>query len=562
MTRNFIPVVVDEYLWLADQTDKTSPAIIVGSHDWYAWLADDQHTSFAFKQSSGNFTARHERQRNGWYWYAYRKRGGRIHKIYLGRPAEMSLQRLEHAACVLAARVEPPNRDAPQAIQVCTARGQRPQVVLAEKFAFPTMAGNPVERPRLFTFLTSGARGKLTLISAPAGWGKTILLSSWCASHHAPHWPHGWITLDSHDNDIQSFWSNILAALDLLHTGIAAQSRTLLVHPEDETIHMVIKTLLNACQQLTMDTIIIIDNYQAIQAAEIHRSLSFFLDHLPARLHVIISSRTMPPLPLARLRVQGALTEIRQHQLRFTEDEAGAFFRRTQGITLDDSECAALTVRTEGWIAGLQLALLSISDKQHVDTYLNHNRYIRDYLIEEVIQQQTTEVQQFMLRTSIVTRLNAGLCDTLRQAGDSQLLLEQLERANLCQPLTDQHGSWYSYAPLLRETLLYLLQRTDAQQVQQLHQRASQWYEQQAPRQSITLSEHVGPKSGAMLEPLTRREQQVLRQLLNGASNRDIARSLIISEGTVKKHVFNICSKLGVQSRSQAMARSIALSLL
>ncbi|GCE23981.1 LuxR family transcriptional regulator [Dictyobacter kobayashii] len=581
-------------------------------------MVSEQHTSFAFKHHSGSFTARHERQRNGWYWYAYRKRDGHMHKTYLGRPAEMSMARLTQAATTLSARAE---QAAASQYRKPGSQPQSSHVILNEKFTLPTATIEPIERPQLFKYLTSGVRGKLVLITAPAGWGKTTLLSDWCGKLQIPGWSSAWISLDSHDNDPRTFWSHILTALNIQHQGIADQALALLRNVEDHTIHTVLKTFLNACQQLTGDIILLLDNYQAIQDSTIQQTFSFFLDHLPARLHVVIASRTSPPLPLARLRVQGALTEIRSQQLRFSLEETDAFFKRTQDIVLDANECAALTARTEGWVAGLQLASLSMQDKQHVDIYLNHNRYIRDYLVEEVFQQQTPELQQFLLQTSIINRLNSALCDEIRQASDSQSLLEQLERANLCLSVSEQPGHWYSYPQLLQETLQHLLQHTYPHQLQQLHQRASQWHEQQGQLetaiyhatqaedaqtthrllvlqtaeqvavgrqqlghtfQQVKMNMHAisavkqepvrlsiptptppeEQPTKELLEPLTRREQEVLQLLVSGASNREIAQSLVISEGTVKKHVFNICSKLGVQSRGQAMAKSIALALL
>ncbi|GCF08447.1 LuxR family transcriptional regulator [Dictyobacter arantiisoli] len=643
MVRRNIPVVVDTYLWLSDQASEETRSIAVASHEWFRWLADEQNKSFSFRQDGATMTVRHERQRNGWYWYAYRKPAGRIYKAYLGRPAEITLQRLIEAATMLGQKADN------DILSLQASQGQITQntlhslsePLLAEKFIIPVTAAT-IPRPHLYARMTAGTQSKLVILSASAGYGKTSLLSSWCQQQgRTSNAAHAWVSLDILDNDPRVFWTHILTALNMAQPGLAASALALLHASRIKTTGMlyVIKTLLNACQQLTRDIVLLLDNYHTIQADELQQELTFLLDHLPARLHLVLAGRTDPPLPLARLRVEGVLTELRHADLRFNASETEFLLTKQHDAATAQKEYIQLTAQTEGWIAGIQLAARHLNEGE--GTTFTKNRYLQEYLIEEVLLKQTPEIQQFLLQTSILERLQAPLCDALREQDNSQLLLETIEQLNLFIVPLDEEGQCYRYHTLFAEALRHRLQRTQATLVRDLHRRASRWYEVQGqlvsaiyhatqvadsenvkrlldlkisadevktasqrkqttthwidfiavPEQTITppldyvTTPHTSlilldpdrailqkssmairsaeeAEDDTLLEPLTRRERDVLQQLLRGASNREIAQSLIISEGTVKKHVSNICSKLGVQSRTQAMAKSISLALL
>ncbi|GCE28462.1 hypothetical protein KDA_39460 [Dictyobacter alpinus] len=585
--RKHIPVVVDEYLYIPDQMSSATQTVFVGSPDWYAWLADGLHPSFSFKHAGGTFTARQERQRRGWYWYAYRKRAGQVLKTYLGRPKELTKDRLAHAASVLALKeVKLPADKKP------TTPLHSP--VLDEKFSIPRSAIESIERPQLLQRITAGVKGKLVLLSAAAGWGKTSLLSSWCSSKYAPNWPLAWVSLDIHDNEPRDFWTHLLTALNIAHAGTFDEILTRIRHMHDVQDEQFLKLLLSACQQITTDSVLILDNYDCIQSTELKKQLTFMLEHLPVRLHLIIASRTNPSFPLSRLRVEGALTELRNANLRFTPEETTRLLQKMPGLAISAESCAAIAAQTEGWIAGIQLYALHIKEQDLYDsreqTNTTRNRYIMDYICEEILFKQSDELQEFLLQTSIAHRLNASLCNSLREKEDGQSWIDQLLQLNLISEDKQEHS--YQYPQLLRNALYQQLRRTRPALLTDLQQRVSSWYAQQdihrpaRPEAPLTLqlvspallreqqptSEESRvsnepqlprqPKPQDMPENLTRRERDVLHLLVNGASNRDIAQNLILSEGTVKKHVSNICNKLGVQSRTQAVAKSLALSLV
>ncbi|WP_162005679.1 helix-turn-helix transcriptional regulator [Dictyobacter vulcani] len=544
MLRKHIPVVVDEYLYIPDQMSSATKTVYVGSPDWYAWLAGGLHPSFSFKHAGGTFTARQERQRRGWYWYAYRKRSGQVLKTYLGRPEEMTPARLEHAAAILAHKevnqLAHKRRTAPLSAQL--------QSILNEKFTVPSSAIASIERPRLLKRITEGVKGKLVLLSAAAGWGKTSLLSSWCTSKLAPDWPIAWVSLDDQDNEPREFWLQLLTALNISQTDKLADALSSVQNIQNLQDVQVLKLFLHACQQIETDSVLILDNYDRIQSSEIHKQLTLLLERLPARLHVIIASRTHPCFPLSRLRVQGALTELCHSSLRFTPEETARLLQNMAQTTVAPECSAAIASQTEGWIAGIQLCALY--SKEHETRYpqqytpVASNRYIIDYISEEILTRQSPELQQFMLQTSVLPRLEVAACNAIRQAEDSQYWLEQLRRLNLISVDTQEYS--YCYPQLLKTVLYQQLQRSQPVQLTTLQQRAHDWSRQQEedtylPMQTRpSVSDTATPKRISLYETedkpekLTNRERDVLQLIINGASNRDIAQNLILSEGTVK----------------------------
>ena len=362
-------------------------------------------------------------------------------------------------------------------------------LLLATKIALPPVRAPFVPRPQLHARLAGGLRAKLTLVAAPAGWGKSSSVTAWL--HEAqPQTPAAWVTLDAGDNDPQRFWSYVVAALETLQPDLAATVLPLL-QTAQMPIEAVLTALLNALSGLETDVILVLDDYHVVDTPAIHEALQFLVDHLPPRLHLLLASRADPPLALARLRVRGDLVELRVADLRFTAEEAAQFLRDTMGLELTPEQVAVLDARTEGWIAGLQLAALAMQDRSDIATFLRafsgSNRYVVDYLAEEVLVRLPAHLHTFLLQTSILDRLCAPLCDAvvLGEAVDphksySQALLDQIERMNLFLVPLDDQRRWYRYHPLFADVLREQLGIGVQQHVlATLHHRASLWFERQ-----------------------------------------------------------------------------------
>ena len=439
--------------------------------------------------------------------------------------------------------------------------------LLATKLHVPRPRPHLVHRPCLIQRLQQGMERALILISAPVGFGKSTLLSDWLASSAIPA---AWLSLEPQDNEPARFLSYLLAALQTYdpHLGTIRQA----LHHQPPSMETILTVLINdlLIRRATVQEhfVFVLDNYQVITNESIHRALSFLLEHLPPRMHLALATREDPPLPLAQLRGQGDLLELRAIDLRFTQEEAAAFLREVMGLPLSTEESALLQARTEGWITGLQLAAFSLQGRDDPEAFITafsgSHHYVVDYLLEEVLNRQSEDIQDFLLQTCILDRLSAPLCDAVREQDGSQALLDFLERANLFLVALDEQGQWYRYHRLFAEALRQWLQQTAPALVPALHLRASRWYEQHgliAKAVSHTLAAPV-PQPGPLVEPLTGREREVLQLLLDGASNREIARHLVLSMNTVKKHVLNICGKLNVRRRTQVIAKAQTLPLL
>jgi LuxR family maltose regulon positive regulatory protein len=397
------------------------------------------------------------------------------------------------------------------------APAQAPPILTTKLYA-PPPRPQLVERPRLLARLQAGLTGKLTLLCAPAGFGKTMLVSAWLQSverraqsikqlHDAPALRSAWVSLDATDSDPLRFWSYVIAALDKLQLHSGASALMLLQSPQPPPIEAVLTPLLNALSTLATDAVLVLDDYHLIDAPTIHSALAFLLDHLPPQLHLVMTTRADPPLPLTRLRARGQLTELRAADLRFTADETAAFLTELMGLPLSAEDVAALEARTEGWIAGLHLAALAMRDRadlpKFVAAFTGSNHFVVDYLAEEVFRLQPAHLQQFLLQTAILDRICGPLCDAVlgleardvrlgdiepasslkpqapRLSAYSQLILEQLERANLFMVPLDDERKWYRYHHLFADVLRERLHSSvDAARVALLHRRASAWYEQ------------------------------------------------------------------------------------
>lgn len=352
--------------------------------------------------------------------------------------------------------------------------------LLATKFYFPPGRPVLVSRLRLVERLQAGLKGPLTLISAPAGSGKTTLLSEWRAEPGAGV-PVAWLSLESADNDPTRFFQYLYASLDTVQPGLAIEIEVSLRSTEELPPEVILTPLINTINKSPQDFILVLDDYHLIDHSTIHAALSFLLDHLPSPLHLVILTRSDPPLALARLRARGQLTEIRAEHLRFTVDEAARFMNQMMGLNLTADQVSALEKRTEGWIAGLQLAALSLQARQDVDdfvaTFTGSNHYIVDYLVEEVLGGQPEFLREFLLKTSILERFNGELCDALTGETSSGTLLKNLEHANLFVIPLDNEQHWYRYHHLFADTLRSRLLHAHPELVIWLHSQASEWFE-------------------------------------------------------------------------------------
>ncbi len=363
------------------------------------------------------------------------------------------------------------------------------ETILSSKLFIPPPRPGIVPRERLTARLNAGmASGcKLTLISAPAGFGKTTLVSKWVAGCGQPV---AWLSLDEGDNTPAGFLAYLVAALQTLDlskvegtaANIGAGVLGALQSPQPPSIESLLTALLNEIAAIPDHFILVLDDYHLIDAKPIDEALTFLLEHLPPQVHLVIATREDPPLPLPRLRVRGQLTELRAAELRFTPAEAAEFLNRVMGLNLSDGDVAALDKRTEGWIAGLQLAALSMQGRDDIagfiQAFTGSHRFVLDYLVEEVLQHQSESVRSFLLQTAILDKLCAPLCNKVTERKDGKEMLDVLERSNLFLIPLDDQRQWYRYHHLFAEVLQAYLREAQPDHVSTLHQRASIWFEQ------------------------------------------------------------------------------------
>ena len=362
-------------------------------------------------------------------------------------------------------------------------QGERPpaerEALLATKVAIPRVRPGILDRHRLLAVLDDALARELTVVvCTPAGFGKTTLLAEWAraATHQV-----AWLSLDEEDSDPHRFWRYVAASLD--RAGVVLDERINPLRdggratPSDDLVVAVV----NALETLPHDVVLVLDDYHVVTSAEVHDGVAFVLDHLPPRLHLVVASRSDPPLPLARLRAGNLLAELRAADLRFTADEAAAFMREAWGLELSPEAVAVLEARTEGWAVGLQLAALSLREHPDPSTFLDafsgSHRFVLDYLSEEVLERQPEEVRTFLLQTSVLERLSGPLCDAVTGGSDGQQMLEQLERANLFLLPLDDERRWYRFHHLFGELLHARLTRSEPARVPELHRRAASWFE-------------------------------------------------------------------------------------
>jgi LuxR family transcriptional regulator, maltose regulon positive regulatory protein len=356
-----------------------------------------------------------------------------------------------------------------------------PQALVTTKLRVPQTRPNLVERPRLRDVLAACEGRRLTLVSAPAGFGKTTLLGEWADDLSAAGRSVAWVSLDGSDNDPVRFLAYLVGALRAVEEGVGDGILASLRSPEPPPVEAVMRILVNNLANAHREVVMVLDDYHVVDSEPVHQAVSFLLEHLPENAHLIVSSRTDPPLPLPRLRARAQMAEIRAADLRFTTDEASAFLRDEIGLTLSADDVAALEEITEGWVVALQLAALSMRDREDASgfarAFSGSNRHVLDFLAEEVLERQPEGVRDFLLRTSILENISAPLCDALTGRDDGQVMLERLEKENLFVVPLDDERCWYRYHHLFADFLRGRLKRERPQSTGELHLLASGWYE-------------------------------------------------------------------------------------
>jgi LuxR family maltose regulon positive regulatory protein len=349
--------------------------------------------------------------------------------------------------------------------------------LLVTKFTVPPVRSVLLHRSHLLEVLEQSRSVPLTLLSASAGFGKTTLLSAWASQNTGQV---AWLTLDDQDNDPTRFWTYVIAALRHSGTPLGEAAEALLHAPQSSLLTGALTSLINELATLAQHTSLILDDYQVISEAAIHTSLQFVLDRLPPRLHLCLSSRVDPQLPLARLRAKGQVVEIREPELRLSDEETAGFLKEVMGLSLSTEEIGRLEQRTEGWIAGLQLAALAL--RRHTDAsaflqaFTGSHRFLLDYVQEEILEPLPKDQHRFLLQTSVLDRMNADVCQRLSGEQASQQMLEELERAHLFLVPLDEERRWYRFHMLFREVLLARLQAREPEHVAHLHGEAASWY--------------------------------------------------------------------------------------
>ncbi|HEY6542358.1 MAG TPA: hypothetical protein VIZ18_15545, partial [Ktedonobacteraceae bacterium] len=498
---------------------------------WLSWL--DSVPSFTFHGQHGQLTVRKEpRSRGGSYWYAYRRVGQKMTKKYLGRPTELTFARLEEIAALITVTEALPSENVTTPMlpgqpmqgrplraakrEISAARRHADAVSLARpgtgrdplfatKLNVPRTRTHLVSRSHLLKRLMRGVDCALTLLSAPAGFGKTTLLAQWFAESGTPV---AWFSLEPEDDEPIRFFSYVITTLQKLDPQIGNGILALLEAPQPAPLENVLALLTNSIIASHAGTFaFVLDDYHVITAELIQHAMTFLLEHLPPQMHLVLATRADPPLPLARLRAQGQLMELRAADLRFSSEETNTFLSTVMGLTLSPDHCAALESRTEGWIAGLQLAALSLQERTDISTFLSNftgtHRFVLDYLSEEVLSRQPAPLLSFLLHTSLLEHLSGPLCDAVTGRQESQTVLEGLERANLFVVSLDEERQWYRYHQMFAELLRSRLLQSQPELIPQLHRRASTWYEQHLlPAEAVrhALAAHDAEHAARLIE--------------------------------------------------------------
>jgi len=471
------PIVQGGILREGGRDGAAKTPIPLDSPRWDQWLAGHKH--FRFKGTAGHFSARCEEHKGGWYWYAYRRREGVLHKAYLGKPSDVNLARLEETAATLAGKtvleqlslsanaLDMPTREDWNANTSYFTRG---------KFRPPTLPPILVTRPRL----TNNINTPIIFITAPAGFGKSTMLNAWRQECDTPV---AWAALDSDDDHLLRFWSTVIMALQSVRPGLGQRlmpflQRSSSITPADIVARVIDE--LGCTEEDCFCTSLVLDDFHHIRNADVHDSVQIFLEHLPPNVQLIIAGRTRPPLALGCLRATGSVTELELEDLRFTLPEGIAFLQKhivDEPLAYGDME--ALVNRTGGWVVGLKLAVLALNKqpdrRQVIDTFSGAHIFLREYFMETALHRRSDALQDFLLKTSILKQLNGALCDAVTGRTDGAEMLANLWQENMFIIRTEE-PAWYRYHDLFAEMLRSQAQRQLPDQIAELHRRAAMWY--------------------------------------------------------------------------------------
>lgn len=471
MTRRPIAQIIDNQLRRRDSWGNELPPVPVDGYAWQVWLNAQETRSFAYHTSYGTLTVRRELRKGAWYWYGYHSQGAKLRKIYLGKAETLTLHRLNEAMKKLTRYQMPRNGLAGEGKEACHI-----SPLLRTRLLVPSPPRSSINRPRLLQTLQDAASRAFTLLCAPAGYGKTTLLSQW--AHHTTL-PTAWLSLHEELNDPQRFLAYLVEALQPLCLGIG---NTALNDYRKQSCSLVeaLAGVVNELLLLKSESVLILDHYHVIEQACIHNGLKFLLDNLPPHLHVMVATRSSLPFSLVRLYAQGQMTEIRASTLRFTHEET----RTVLSTVMDEpgtEEIKELDWQVEGWAAGLQImafALQAGEARPDGDRRGGENRYVRAYMLEEVLHQIPTHLQTFVLSTSLLDTFNGSLCCAVTGQAEASVYLEHLAQENFFLVPLDEQKGWYRYHRLFAQTLRSHLERSQPDLVPVLYQRASQWFEE------------------------------------------------------------------------------------
>ncbi len=492
--RATIPRVQGERL---SQPETEGDPIVVGTAAWYDWL--EQHPAFTFVDQTATFTARKSILRTGGSsWKAYHTRQGKLYRIHLGRSHTLTLERLHAAAQAFAGEQVPGELADVSLTQSTASRHPRhssprraltvdqPLVLLQTKLYRPRTRSDLIARARLLERLHAGLDGKVTLVCAPAGFGKTTLLAQWVQTIDRPT---AWLSLDEHDNELPIFVQSLVAALQSAFPNTFQGLASLLEAPRFPSIDDVVLLFISDLADVPGDLVLVLDDYHLMRNRDIHSMLGQLIEHLPPQLHLVLATRSDPPLPLHRWRAKGHLNELRPTDLRFTLEETEAFLTHELGSMAAHETAVSLEERTGGWIAILRLVALSLHNTADSAAFLEQlpgstDHSISSYLVEEVLAQLAPAVQELLVRTSVLEQFCAGVCTAILGNDTSyeqvQATLNWLERSNVLIIPLDEHQGWYRFHRLFRELLLKRLQRhISTEELASLHRRASAWYAEQ-----------------------------------------------------------------------------------
>ncbi|CUS03517.2 putative ATP-dependent transcriptional regulator, MalT-like, LuxR family [Candidatus Promineifilum breve] len=472
------PVLKEGVLWTGEALTAGAPPLVHGSAHWHEWLG--RHNQFQFEGSGGHFSARRENRKGSDYWYAYRRRAGILHKAYLGRATDMTLERLEEVAANLAGRTVLAQLslggDAPGQLAAET-WSTHTSFFIQAKFRPPVLPPTLVTRPRL----TGNLNAPVTFVSAPGGFGKSTLLNAW--RQERAGMPVAWAALDSDDDQLLRFWSTVITALQTVQPGLGQMLMPFLQRASAITPAEIVSRLTDelVCEDgHAFCLALVLDDFHHIRQADVHDSVQIFLEHLPPTLQLIIAGRTRPPLALGRLRAMGLVTELELDDLRFTLPEGIAFLQQNiSGEPLAYGDMEALVKRTGGWVVGLKLAVLALNkqqDRRHVlDSFSGAHIFLRDYFMETALRQRSEGLQTFLLKTSILKQMAGGLCDAVTGRSDGEEMLARLWQENLFITRTEDR-KWFRYHDLFAEMLRNQIQRELPDEIATLHRRAAAWY--------------------------------------------------------------------------------------